>query len=404
MKRNKWLIALAAGLIHICAGTCYGWSVLTKFIVESCGFSTTATTFIFSLCIFSLGCGAATMGRLVDKYGARKIGIYAGIVFMLGYFISALAIYLNSLLLLYIGYGILTGGATGALYVTPISLLIRSFPGHPGAAGSVCIASFGLAAAIFSPIMVYLVTNFGLISNFLILGILYGIIIVISSLYFPPKSSSVDDKTKSNDDNLVLNPSDVYKTWQFKTLFISFTNNIGSGIAILALIALMLIDNFGFSALDAAFFVSLCSVANSTGRFIWASLSDIVGCPNMYLFYAIVGAICYTIIATTTNLYLFEIAVTVVISLYGGFFSAMPAYLKTLFSGKYLSTIHGRILFSWGIAGLIFPVMLSGCKDLIGSYSPMLYLFIILMLINSVILWKIKKDSDNREDYIHDIR
>lgn len=404
MTRNKWGIAIASASLHLCVGSVYAWSVLVKPIVESCGFSTTTTTFIFSLAIFFLGCGASVAGKWVDIYGAKKVGFIASIVFMLGYFISALAINMNSIMLLYLGYGILVGSATGGIYVTPISTLIKYFYKTPGVAGAICIASFGLSATIASVVMNYLVSNFGLMENFIILGICYGIIMIPSSFYFaPPNEEILKEATK--DIEFALPPEKACKTWQFKALFITFFFNIGAGISILALLALILQDDYGFTALEAALFVSLASIANSSGRFIWAGISDWIGCPNIYVFFALLGAIMYNCIATIDNVYVFEGAVLTIISLYGGFFSAMPSYLNTLFSKKYLSTIHGKILFAWGLAGIFFPIMLSYCKDLLGTYTPILYLFVVMMLINLFLLWDIRKDVISRDgDFIHEIQ
>lgn len=387
--RNKWLIALASALIHGSVGGVYAWSILVKPIVEQCGFSVTATTFIFATAIFFLGCGAASLGKYVDSIGAKRVGQYASIFLLLGYLISALAIHINSLMLLYVGYGIFVGACTGTFYVVPISTITKYFPDRVGMAGSICIASFGLSASIVSPIMVYLVHTLGLVSNFIILGIVFSTITFLSSSYLAPPN--VDIGQKQVKEVVALTPVEVYKTWQFKALFFTFMQNIGCGISILALIALMLQNDYGFSAIDAAFFVSLCGMANASGRFIWASLSDWVGCPNIYVFFAVLGTLMYGCIATMNNIYVFEIAILTIISLYGGFFSAMPSYLRTIFTNRYLSTIHGRVLFAWGLAGIIYPITLSFCKDILDTYTPMLYMYTIMMIVNSIILWKLRK-------------
>lgn len=402
MTRNKWGIALASALIHLCIGSIYAYSVLVKPIMESCSSSLTATAFIFNLAILALGIGAAIMGKYVDIYGARRVGTISSIFYALGYFISALAIHINSIVLLYIGFFII-GGITGTLYVTPISLLTKYFPKKIGVSAATCIASFGLSASIASVVMTYIVTNYGLVTNFIILGICYGIIIFLSSSYLAPPATEIKKEQIKEDSALM--PEEVYKTWQFKTLFFTMYQNIGCGISLLAIIALMLQDDFGLSALDAAIFVSLVAIANSSGRFIWAGLSDWVGCPNIYVFFAVLGALMYGCIAITDNLYVFEVAVTIVISLYGGYFSAMPSYLATLFSRKYLSTIHGRILLSWGLAGATLGVFMPLCKDLFGTYTPILCVFTIMMLVNLVILLQIRKDVISRDgDFIHDVR
>ena len=107
--KNRWLIALSAVGIHICIGSVYAWSVLTKPIMEQMGFSLQETTWTFSLAILFLGLSAGFMGTFVEKYGPRISGFTSTVFFGIGMFGTALALYLHSLPLLYICYGVIGG-------------------------------------------------------------------------------------------------------------------------------------------------------------------------------------------------------------------------------------------------------------------------------------------------------
>lgn len=73
--KNRWLIALSAIGIHICIGSVYAWSVLTKPIMQAMGFTLKETTWTFSIAILFLGLSAGFLGDYVEKYGPRKSGL-----------------------------------------------------------------------------------------------------------------------------------------------------------------------------------------------------------------------------------------------------------------------------------------------------------------------------------------
>ena len=400
MKRNRWLIALATVLIHLSAGSIYAYSVLVNPIIQSCGFGLTETTFIFSVAIFALGTAASLWGKYVDKYGAKRIGLIATVLFCSGWFGSALALHLNSIVLLYIMFYVL-GTGIGLLYICPVSTLVKYFPKRIGFCCSIAIFGFGMGSVLASALMGYFVDVYGLIYNFIILGIVYGIVLIPSCLYLAPPSNAVVEKILHNDPD--IKPKDVYKTWQFKALCFTFLGNITCGIGILSLLSPMLQANFAFNAMQASVFVAVCGLANGVGRFFWATLSDTITRPVTYVIFALLGAVSYWSIAITSNLYIFEICTIIIISMYGGFFSALPPYLSDLFGRRYLSTIHGKALQMWAIAGVLGPIMLALCKELTNSYTPVMYIFVMIMLINLYILQKLKQDTFKRKSIFNDI-
>ena len=165
--KNKWLIALSAIGIHICIGSVYAWSVLTKPIMEAMGFSLKDVTWTFSLAILFLGLSAGFLGSYVEKYGPRKSGLVSATFFCLGMLGTAFALTQNSMTLMYLFYGVVGGIGLGVGYITPVSTLVKWFPNNRGLATGLAIMGFGFASLIAGPVMQILIAKYGLINNFL---------------------------------------------------------------------------------------------------------------------------------------------------------------------------------------------------------------------------------------------
>lgn len=118
-KKNRWLIALAAVGIHICIGSVYAWSVLTKPVMAAMGLSLSETTWAFSIAILFLGLSAGFLGGVVERMGPARSGLVSAAFFGTGLLGTALAVHLQSSLLLYIFYGMIGGIGLGTGYITP---------------------------------------------------------------------------------------------------------------------------------------------------------------------------------------------------------------------------------------------------------------------------------------------
>jgi hypothetical protein len=53
----------------------------------------------------------------------------------------------------------------------------------------------------------------------------------------------------------------------------------------------------------------------------------------------------------------------VILSMYGGGFATVPAYLADMFGTQFVGAIHGRLLTAWSTAGLIGPVLVSYMRE-----------------------------------------
>ena len=388
--RNRWFIALAAIGLHISIGSVYAWRVLTRPIMADMGFTLSQTTWTFSLAILMLGLSAGFLGSFAEKIGPKKSGLLAMLFWVTGLLGTAYALSIHNLTLLYLFYGIIGGIGLGIGYITPVSTLVKYFPNRPGFATGLAIMGFGFASLIAGPLMQYLVAQVGLVDTFIILGVIYLVIMGASSLYLKapqPKHPTRTTKDKSamyvHTHGMLAN--DAMKTWQFGALWWIFFINITCGIGLLSLASPMAQEAIGMTPVAAASLVGIIGIFNGGGRIAWSTISDYLGRAKTYILFFIIEIVAFYLLAQTNSALTFQILILLIITCYGGGFSCMPAYLADLYGIRQLSTIHGRILTAWGLAGIAGPMLVSFFHEAGYGYSTALEYFAALFILNTII-------------------
>ena len=385
MNKNRWLMALSAVGVHICIGSVYAWSVYVKPIQTQMNWTLTDVTIAFSVAIFFLGLSAALMGKFVEKNGPKVSAIIAASLFGLGTMGSGLAILMESKMLLYFFYGVLGGCGLGIGYISPVSTLVKWFPDKRGMATGLAIMGFGFASAVWGPTIKILIEAVGIAGTFFILGALYFVVMFASALYlekpeegylpegFKQKVEEGKKKIKKDLANLGLN--EAIKTPRFYGLWLMLFINVTCGIAIIGVASPLLQEVLGVSAIVAAAAVGLMGIFNGAGRIIWASLSDYLTRPVVYVIFFATQAVAFYMLPSITEIIVFQVVLYFIMTCYGGGFASIPAYIGDIFGTKELGAIHGYILTAWAAAGLVGPLIISMVKDSTGSYAETLYVF-----------------------------
>ncbi|WP_175687674.1 L-lactate MFS transporter [Burkholderia anthina] len=383
---SRWMVPPAALAVHLCIGQAYAFSVFNAPLTKVIGitgsapddWSLTTLGWIFSLAIFFLGLSAAFAGKWLERVGPRRTMLTAACCFGGGFLISALGVKTHQIMLLYIGYGVVGGIGLGLGYVSPVSTLIRWFPDRRGMATGMAIMGFGGGAMIAAPLSVALMNHFksatsvGVAETFIVLGIAYFISMSIGALAIrvPPAdwkpagwTPPAVTKHKMITSNHV-HIDEALKTPQFYLIWLVLFLNVTAGIGIIGQASVMIQESFkgAVSAAAAAGFVGLLSLFNMGGRFVWASASDWVGRKNTYFIFFVFGAVLYVcapIFASSGQIALFVLTFCLILSMYGGGFSTVPAYLADMFGTAYVGGIHGRLLTAWAAAGIAGPVLVN---------------------------------------------
>ncbi|UZE18328.1 OFA family MFS transporter [Pseudomonas sp. B21-054] len=420
---NRWLVPPAALAIHLCIGMAYGFSVfwlplskalgVTKAVAcapdmsfisqvfsSQCDWPISMLGWIYTLFFIFLGCSAAIWGGWLEHAGPRKAGVVSAVCWCGGLLISALGIYTHQIWLMWVGSGVIGGIGLGLGYISPVSTLIKWFPDKRGMATGMAIMGFGGGAMVGAPLAAALMSHFasptgvGVWQSFLVMAAIYFVFMIGGALSYrvPPTGWKPEGWTpapKKAANAMIthrhVHVSVAWKTPQFRLVWLVLCLNVSAGIGILGMASPLLQEVFGgkllgndlpFGQLDAAQlgqiaaiaagFTGLLSLFNIGGRFFWASFSDYLGRKNTYFVFFALGVALYALIPSLGHLgsvALFVAAFCIILSMYGGGFATVPAYLADLFGTQMVGAIHGRLLTAWAAAGVLGPVLVNYLRE-----------------------------------------
>ncbi len=413
---KRWLVVPCALAIHLCIGQVYALSVYKIPLTEIFGISAPAAgdwtqgqiASLFQIAIVFLGLSAAFGGKWVERVGPRTSGFVAACCWGAAFFIAALAISIHNIWLLRLGYGVVGGCGLGIGYITPVSTLIKWFPDRRGLATGLAIMGFGGGAIIASPFSKWLMdvysspTSTGVIAAFVTMGVVYITVMMAGAFGFrvppagwKPAGWTEPAPTKGHmSTRRSVSPGEAIKTPQFYLLWLVLLLNVTAGIGILEQASPMIQDLFAgrVTAAGATVFVMVLSLFNMGGRFFWSWASDSLGRKRTYAVFFLLGPVLYATIPFADridSLFLFAACTCLIISMYGGGFATIPAYLSDIFGTRNVGAIHGRLLTAWSVAGILGPALVNGIRERLidngvapsQAYNPTMYLMAGLLLV-----------------------
>src|SRR5665647_444826 len=418
---NRWLVPPAALCIHLCIGMAYGFSVfwlplsraigltatkacpdmslMQELFTTTCDWKVASMGWMYTLFFVLLGVSAAIWGGWLERAGPRKAGFVSALCWCGGLLLGAIGVYTHQLWLLWLGSGVIGGIGLGLGYISPVSTLVKWFPDRRGMATGMAIMGFGGGAMIGAPLANLLMnyfktpTDVGVWQTFLAMAAIYAVFMTIGAFGYRvappnwrPEGWTPPDKSNAMISQNNVHLRDAHKTPQFWLIWWVLCLNVSAGIGVIGMASPMLQEIFagklighpelGFNALDAgqkaiiagiaAGFAGLLSLFNIGGRFFWASLSDHIGRKNTYYTFFLLGIACYLLMPWSANMgskAVFVAAVCIILSMYGGGFATVPAYLADMFGTQFVGAIHGRLLTAWSTAGIIGPVVVNYIRE-----------------------------------------
>lgn len=410
-QKNRWLIALSAVAIHLSIGSAYAYSVFQNPLAEQLGWERAQITLAFTITIFILGISAAAFGQFVEKRGPRISALLAATLFALGIIGSGLAVMVESLPLFYFTYGVLGGMGLGLGYISPVSTLVKWFPDRRGLATGMAVFGFGAGALIAGPIAAQLISSIGISKTFFAMGVTYFLLMGLGASYIvkPPEgwvpkgmapgtASGGKYDVKGTQDLAQLTAKEAAKTKRFWLLWIMMFINISTGLMLISVASPMAQEKVGMTAIAAASMVGLMGLFNGAGRIAWSSASDYIGRTRIYAIFFSIQLIAFLILPNINNVLAFQILIFLVLTIYGGGFAALPAFIGDLFGTKQLGAIHGLILTAWSFAGVMGPLLVAYMHDLTNSYDATFYVFAaflaIALFVSYLMMQDVKKIRD----------
>jgi MFS family permease len=373
---------------------------IAEFTATGCNWNVATLGWMYTLFFVFLGSAAAVWGGWLEHAGPRKAGVVAALCWCGGMLVSALGVSLHQYWLMVLGSGVIGGIGLGLGYISPVSTLIKWFPDRRGMATGMAIMGFGGGAMIGSPLAADLMkafatpTDVGVMQTFIVMAGIYFVFMMGGAFGYrvPPTgwkpAGWTPPPTQTGNTMITQRHVHVKKVWgipQFWLIWMVLFMNVSAGIGVIGMASPMLQEVFGgtligvskkFTELDktqltaiagvAAGFAALISLFNIVGRFFWASLSDKMGRKMTYVVFFVLGMAMYASVpgsAMGGSIFLFVAAICVILSMYGGGFSTVPAYLADIFGTQMVGAIHGRLLTAWSAAGILGPVVVNYMRE-----------------------------------------
>lgn len=407
--KNANIILVACVLINLTIGVLYAWSVIKAELmapVAEGGYGWAATEAGIPYTVALLGIATAMLfgGRLQDKLGPRIMVTIGGALAGLGIILSGLVG--DNFIGMVMCFGVITGVGIGFGYGSVTPPAVKWFhPSKKGMVSGLVVGGFGLSAAIYAPLTRALLENFTLQMTLLYLGIAIMVIsIAVAQLiknppagYVPPAPANFKPTAANSAPAVDFARSEMLKTKTFYYMFIMFLFAASVGLMFIGNMTLIARTQVGISDAGVlALIVSFLAITNTLGRVVGGAVSDKIGRVKalyLVLFLQMLNMVAFQFYNT---MFLLGIGIILVGFCYGTLLSVFPVLTADQFGLKNLGGNYGLLFMSWGLAGVVAPVIADYFYGIHGNFD-IAYLICAGMLGAMIIInFLLQKDINDR--------
>ncbi len=366
-KSKRTLIFIAAFIATLCAGFGYSWSVLQSAIMqEHAEWAASSIAITYTLQVACSCLAPIPFGGIIRKLTTKQNIFVGAILYGAGMIICGFA---TQLWMLYVFYGIVAGVGVGFIYPQMMAYSVKVLPDKGSLASGLMAAAYGSGAVIWAPVANAIIGATSLATNFIVLGAVFGIVILFMSFFLaqvpdgyvetmkgapapaaqdeaPKKVSKVEDKNRVQ----------MVKTGTFWLMLIGFSFGLTSGMLVISQ-AKGIITATGGDALaaKAALCVSVIAACNTLGRIVWGAVAQKTGIYNTFALICIVSAVAMALLFVMTNGVLILVFMAVAAACFGGLATLLTPMTADMFGMKHLTENFGTMYVAFAIAALIGP-------------------------------------------------
>jgi len=371
--KDGWKVLLAGLCINLTIGVVYSWSVIKKALISEWGWTNSEASLPYTVAIVAWALCNYFAGTLQDKIGPRKVVTLGAIFTGLGLVLSSFS---QSVPLLIVTYGILTGAGIGFAYASVTPPALKWFhPSQKGMVAGIVVSGMGLASLYIAPLTTSLLNSYGISRTFFVLG---TFILVVSTLvaqlinnppagYIPPVPANTPKSMASN-----LSPKDIVwremiKTRQFYLLWVMFTFASSAGLMIIGNIATIAKSQADME--NGFYLVGLLAIFNAGGRLAAGFLSDKIGRVRMMMIVFVLQAVNMLMFAAYSTPLAISVGTAIAGIGYGALLSLFPSIISDFYGVKNFGGNYGILYTAWGVAGTIGPIVAGIAVDRTGAYN-----------------------------------
>ncbi|MGE5356902.1 MAG: OFA family MFS transporter [Deltaproteobacteria bacterium] len=375
---NRWWVVFGAILIQLSLGAIYIYSVFKPALKERFPeWSDTDLALPSQLVLAFFALSMIFAGRIQDKVGPRLIATIGGLFLGAGLLIASFA---TNLTMFVIGFSIIGGIGVGTAYVCPIATCVKWFPDKRGLITGLAVAGFGAGALLFTPVAKSLISNQGIMTTFMYLGVIFFIAVVIGAQFMrvpptgykpagwnPPVQTSTANAVKAD-----FATSEMLKTPQFWMLWLTYFAGCTAGLMIIMNVTnvwqsasflqhlsggdtIIKADIYKAITAAGASAVMIVAILNAVGRIAWGKISDMIGRKKTLMIMLVLAGIVMLVLNFLNAYGTYIIGVSLVGFCFGGFLALYPALTADYFGTKNVGANYGWMFTAYGAGGLFGP-------------------------------------------------
>jgi len=360
----------------------YTWTLFTRPLQATTGASLPAVQVAFTLVIILQTWFSPLQGWLIDRFGPRLLITLGAALSGLGWVLTS---FTDTLIGLYLTYGLFCGLGTGLVYVGVVGLMVRWFPDRRGFATGIVAAGYGMGAMITTFPINSMIRDSGYRQTLLTFGIILGVVGVLASLFLRrPRPRDVPSAPATDVASRGVGPNDMLKTPVFWLMFVMMTMMSTGGLMVTSNFASFARDFgvadalvLGAAALPLA--LTFDRITNGLTRPLFGWASDTIGRENtMGVAFGMEACAIALLVVFRQYPALFVFLSGVVFFGWGEIFSLFPSTLTDTFGTRYATTNYGFLYVSQGIGAIFGGPLAALLRDATGGWVPVFVLVILL--------------------------
>jgi MFS family permease len=347
---------------------------MAEYLSRITGNTVTSLAMVFSVANIVLPVTMISGGFINDRLGPRLVILIGGILFGGGTFLSGFA---NSTGMLMISYGLGVGLGVGMIYGCTVSNMIKFFPDHCGLVGGLSTAFCGISSVLIPPIANFLITMFGIILAFRILGIVMFAIITTASFFIircPPgfipegwhvaPGNNQDEGTGKDWKSMLADPI-------FYVMLLLLCCGAFSGLMVISQASAIAQRMIGMNMTSAAIVVSVLALLNTCGRVGAGFLLDKFGAVKtlILVFTLSIMGLLVLFFSRAGTVVIFYIGIAGVGLTFGSIMGMFPGFTTLQFGSVHNSVNYGIIFIGFAVSGFCGPAIMGSILNRTGSYQ-----------------------------------
>ena len=398
VKNRGWTVAFAGLGINLALGVLYTWSVVSKGIPDTWGWSEAARSLPYSVACLIFSLIMVPAGRMQDRIGPRTVASIGGLLVGVGMLSASQT---TTVLGFIIGFGLLAGAGIGFGYASATPPAVKWFSAaRTGLIAGIVVSGFGLASVYVAPLVKTLIQVYGLSTTLMVLGIGFLIVVIgLAQFLRPPPSGYVPAGTVppaagAADVKADYSPMEMLKTWQFYALWFMYACGAGAGLMIISKLAKMVDVQAGISL--GFVLVAILAAGNGAGRIIAGMMSDRIGRKATMFICFVLQAVSIILLsqaetgnALGTNVILALLSALIGAN-YGANLALFPSITKDFYGMRNFGVNYGLVFTAWGLGGFTLSLLAGQVYDATQTFAFAYYCSAILLVMAAVTALAIK--------------